>query len=451
MAASLFDSAIYRDLVTDRETAALFSDSAEVRAMLIVLGALARAQGAAGVIPEISAGAIHRASMELQIDPGGLARATGRDAVAVPELARQFRDLMQAPEHAQWVHFGATSQDIMDTALALRLRQVLARAEDRLAALMLALARQAEAHATLPMAGRTFGQAATPTSFGAVAAGWGGALPALADRLDALRPLLLTTQLAGSAGTLSAMAPETAQAVRAGFADALGLGPARQGGHAVRQPLAALASWATEVTGSLAKMGADLMLMTQTGIAEVRLPASGGSAAMPQKQNPVMPSLLGALAAQTAGLNGVMQAALVHRQQRDGAAWISEWLSLPQICMGLVRSLDVAADLARDLAPLPVRMAANIDDGTGGIFAEALQVRLGETMPPTEAQAQVKALCARMRAEGRGLPDLAREAFPEADLDGLFSPAAQLGLAPADARAFAASARERAEAMTRVA
>ena len=297
MAASVFDSAIYRDLMGDIEVGALFTDSAEVRAMMIVEGALAKAQGALGVIPEASAAAIHRASLELQIDPGGLAAETGQNAVVVPALVAAFRSAMQAPEHAQWLHFGATSQDIMDTGLVLRLRQFLGILDPRLREAVAALGTLAEAHAEVPMAGRTYGQIATPTSFGAVVAAWGQPLLALLDRLGGLRGRLLWVSLSGAAGTLSAMGPRGPE-VRAELAKALGLSDPEASWHSNRQAIAELSGWLTQVAAQLGKIGQDLILMTQSGIGEVALPGSGGSSTMPQKQNPVMPSVLAAIARQ---------------------------------------------------------------------------------------------------------------------------------------------------------
>ncbi len=207
MPATPYDSAIYRDLFGDAEIAKLFTDSAEVRAMLLVEGALAKAQGTLGLIPEISAMAIHRDSLELLIDPAGLAAETGQSAVVVPALVKAFRAAMQAPEHSQHVHFGATSQDIMETGLILRLRQVLTIYEARLRAVIKAMGAQAATHADLPMAARTYAQVATVTSFGAVVASWGQPLIRHLDRLGPVRDDLLTVSLSGAAGTLSAMGP----------------------------------------------------------------------------------------------------------------------------------------------------------------------------------------------------------------------------------------------------
>lgn len=439
MPASPFDSALYRDLFQDAEVAALFTDSAEIRAMMLVEGALAKAQAAHGLIPETAAAAIHRASLEIQIDPAALAAETGRNAVVVPALVAAFRAEMKAPEHAQYLHWGATSQDIMDTGLILRLRQVLALHEDRLRALVETLGKLAEAHADLPMAGRTYGQVATPTTFGAVVAAWGMPLLRHLDRLEELRPRLLRVSLSGAAGTLSAMG-DTGPDIRAALAEALHLADPGIGWHSTRDGIAELSGWLTLVSGSLGKIGEDLIMMTQTGIGEVSLAQGGGSSTMPQKSNPVAPSLLVALGRQNVALNSAIQGALPHRQQRDGAAWMVEWISLPQIAMASGRALAAAKELVSGITPNRDAMAGNIDDGLGLIYAEALSFALAQTLPRPEAQAAVKALCAEVRASGTPLGTLAAAKWPKAAPAKLFTPQAQLGLAPADARAFAKAA-----------
>ncbi|MFT4960928.1 MAG: 3-carboxy-cis,cis-muconate cycloisomerase, partial [Paracoccaceae bacterium] len=136
MAGSVFDSALYSNLFPTGDVGRLLTDTAETRAMMLVEGSLAKVQGAQGIIPDESAGFIARAAMELQIDPAGLAKATGQNGVSVPALVAAFRTLMQAPEHGQYVHWGATSQDIMDTGLMLRLRQALTLIEADLTALL---------------------------------------------------------------------------------------------------------------------------------------------------------------------------------------------------------------------------------------------------------------------------------------------------------------------------
>ena len=439
MTASLYDSAMFRDLVADRDTAVLFTDTAELRAMLLVWGALAQAQAAAGLVPEVSARAIQRAAMEIQVDPAALAQATGQNGVVIPALLAAFRSEMKAPEHSEWVHYGATSQDIVDTALALRLRQVLALAETRLRAILAALGTLARTHAETPMAGRTFGQLASPTSFGAVAAGWGWPLLHLLQALPAQRAAVLRVSLGGAVGTLSMMQGKGAE-VRAGLARGLGLADPGHAWHTDRSGIAGLSAWITQVTGALGKIGADLTLMAQSGIGEAQAGTPGASSTMPQKQNPTGPGLLQAIAAHVAGLNTVMQGAQVHRQQRDGAAWFAEWLSFPQICLGLGRSLALGQSLAETIRPDAAQMLHHIDDGSGLIYAEALSFALAGQMPRSEAQKAIKALCAEVLSTGTPLPVLAARKWPALDGAALFTPRAQLGEAPAEARAFATAA-----------
>ncbi len=350
---------------------------------------------------------------------------------------------MQAPEHSAWLHWGATSQDIMDTGQALRLRQALAILDTRLLRTAKALATLAETHAATPMAARTYGQAAVVTSFGAVAASWGAPLLRHRARLRAVREDVQIVSLSGAAGTLSAMG-DRGPKVRAALAEALGLRDPQASWHSERDGIAALAGWLTGVAGSLGKMGEDLLTLTLSGLNEVRLGAGGGSSTMPQKSNPVLPSVLSALARQTAALNGAIQSALPHRQQRDAAAWLTEWMSLPQLVILTGRALSIAEDLANTLTPDESAMQAQIEATGGMIFAEALSFALAAAMPRPEAQAASKKLVGRAKDTGRPLGDIAREAHPDVDLSAVFDPASQLGTAPAEARAFAKAARSEA-------
>jgi 3-carboxy-cis,cis-muconate cycloisomerase len=432
MPAAPTDSALYRGLFRDDETAAFFTDSAEIRAMLLVEGALARVQGDLGLIPQTAAAFIERSAREVQIDPSALAAETATNGVPVPALVAAFRKAMQAPEHAQYLHWGATSQDIMDTGLALRIRPLMALWEARLEALGRSLGQLARAHADLPMAARTYGQVATPTSFGAVVAGWGHPVLRHRNRLAALAPDLAIVSLGGAAGTLSAMRAEGA-AVRSALARALHLADPGHSWHAERDCIGAFAAWMAGVCTSLAKMGEDLILMAQSGIGEIRIDGAGGSSTMPQKQNPVGPSVLVALSRQVTALAAALQGAGVHRQQRDGAAWFVEWLTLPQLCMSTGRALALALDLAGRITPVPAAMLRGLDDGTGLIHAEALSFALASRMPRPEAQAKVKALCSEVLAEGGNLMVLVARDYPDLDL----ARAGALGAAPHEALAFA--------------
>lgn len=440
MAVSPLGSAIYAGLFPTGETARLFTDSAEVRAMLLVEGALARVQGDLGVIPVESAAAIGRAAMEVQIDPAALAGATAANGVVVPGLVAAFRREMGAPDHAQYIHWGATSQDIMDTALMLRLARALDQAGEDLRLVLGALASLAEAHADLPMAARTYGQHATPTTFGAMVAGWGWPLLDLARALPALRDGSLLVSLSGAAGTSSALGPQAAE-TRAGLARALALRDPGRGWHTDRGPVLRIADWFAGLARGLAKIGADLGDLTMTGIGEVRLEGAGASSTMPQKQNPVAPSALVALNAQVQAQAAALEAAAVHRGQRDGAAWFAEWLALPPLVLGSAAASGVARGLVDAIRPDAEAMKRALDQGQGLIHAEALSFALTSALPRPDAQAAVKRLCAEVAETGAQLGALAARDFPGLDLRAVFDPVCQTGTAPDDARAFAAAVK----------
>ena len=435
MAATPFDAALYADLFGDAEIAALFTDAAEIRAMLQVEAALSRVQGDLGLIPAQSAAVLFEAGQHARIDPAALSASTGLNGIPVPGLVAAFRDAIPDPGHAAFAHWGATTQDIMDTGLMLRLQQVTTVLQARLATLTGALGALAALHATTPMVARTWGQAATPTSFGAVVASWGQPQIRNLARLDALKPRLLVVSLGGASGTLSVMEGKGAL-LRAGMAEALGLGDPGSVWHTARDGVAEFAGWMVLVAGSLGKLGEDLILLAD---AEVNLGAAGGSSTMPQKQNPVGPSVIVALARHLVALNGGVQSALLHRQQRDAAAWMLEWLALPQMCIGLGRALSIAGDLVRTIRPDTGAMRAAVEADLGLVHAEALTFALARAMPRAAAAAAVKDLCAEARRSGTPLPALAASRYPGTPLPD-FAPEAQMGEAPAEALAFARAA-----------
>lgn len=440
MPATPFDSTYLHTLFPTGDTSRLFSDTAEIRAMMLVEGTLALVQGAQDVIPETAAAAIHRASLECQIDPVSLAKATGQNGVSTPAVVAAFREAMNAPEHAAYLHWGATSQDIQDTGLMLRLRQALTQQEDRLRATLTALAKLAGDHAETPMAARTYGQHATPTGFGAQVASWGWPLVSALDALENVRNNLFVS-LSGAAGTASALGSDPAR-LRADMAAKLNLNDPQRSWHSDRTPVLTIAAWFTQTALAAGKMGEDLILATQSGIGEVTLGGSGASSTMPQKQNPVAPSVCLALARHVQGLHATLEGASIHRQQRDGAAWFTEWLTLPQLILSASSALTHAQALAETLTPNTAAMQATLD-GTGGLLlAEALTFALTDQMPRPAAQAAVKTLCKQARDSGQPLTDIALAAYPDLPAT-LFDPTHTLGTAPAEARAFAAAVTSR--------
>jgi len=435
MAGSVFDSPLHAKLFPAGDMGRLFTDTAEVRAMMLVEGSLAKVQGTLGIIPEISAAAIHRASLELQIDPSGLGTAIGQNGVSIPGLVAEFRKLMQAPEHAQYLHFGATSQDITDTALMLRVRQLLALQENGLKTLLRDLATLARDHATTPMVARTYGQSATLTSFGATVAVWGHMLADLMEALPALRGDVLWVSLSGAAGTGSVLGPNPDE-VRQHLAAAVGLRDPKRSWHADRGPILRLAAWQTQLAAALGKIAQDVWIMTQSGMKTVTLGAKGGSSTMPQKENPVQPSAIIALANMASGLNATLTQAAQHREARDGAAWFTEWMALPQLCLTAGSALTISGTMIESLVPNTDAMAVQIAETHDIIMAEAVTFALAKTMPRPDAAALLKEAVQQAISQGTGLLKIVQSRFPDLDMT-QFEPQHQLGAAPNLARGFA--------------
>jgi 3-carboxy-cis,cis-muconate cycloisomerase len=391
------------------------------------------------LIPADSAAEISRACEQIEIEPAALAAGTGRDGIPIPALLAELRAKLDEA-HAPYLHFGATTQDIMDTGLVLRLRDVCDIVDARLRLVLQAIADLAEAHASLPMVARTRHMPATPTSFGAAAAAWGSPLLAQLDVLARLRPRLLRASLAGASGNSAALGPR-ADELRAAFARELDLEADDLCWHTNRSALTELTALSSRVTAAFAKLAGDCLFAAAPEVGELKLPAGGGSSTMPHKQNPVLAETLVALHEIALGADAAMSRAQLHRQQRDGAAWMLEWHALPQACLACGRALQLGISLLAGLEPDPARMRANLDGAHGLVYAEAISFRLAREMSRPDAQARVTAFCDEAVAQDRRLVELAAERFPDIDWEEIFDPAAQLGDAPAQARVFASRVR----------
>ncbi|MDN2566562.1 3-carboxy-cis,cis-muconate cycloisomerase [Aquibium sp. A9E412] len=348
MAVSAFDHPLLAALVGDDALARLFAVEAELAAMLRFEAALAEAQAAEGLIPAPAAQAIGAASDGFRPDTAALAAATGRDGVAVPGLLAQLRTALGAP-HARHLHFGATSQDAVDTGLALRLGEALAILDRRLAAAVAALEALEARDGARPAMAHTRMQAAVPVTAARKIRAWSDPLMRHRTRLRRIADAVAVLHFGGAAGTLDALG-EAGPAVAARLARRLGLNLAARPRHGERDGQAELAGWLSLVTGSLGKMGQDVALLAQSEVAEIRLAAGGGSSAMPHKVNPVRAETLVALARFNATLLAGMHQALVHEGERSGAAWTLEWMLLPQMVVATGAALTHAAALAGEIA-----------------------------------------------------------------------------------------------------
>lgn len=326
-------------LVGNEAVEALFSNEAELAALLRVEAALATAQAKAGLITTDAAARIDEACRAFQPDWEKLAEGLAKDGVVIPELVRQLRDQTGDP-HGKAVHKGATSQDIIDTALMLRLKQAASIMAGRFDGLDDAFRRLAERDGATPLMAHTRMQQALAFTAADKLESWSAPLRRQAQTLTELAPRLFALQLGGAVGTRAAFDGK-GDAIAAGMAKTLGLSDAPCW-HSQRDRIAEFASWLSLTSGMLGKIGQDIALMAQTELAEVRLEGGGGSSAMPHKSNPVQAEMLVTLARFNAGLLGTLHQALVHENERSGAAWTLEWMVLPQMTVATAAGLEKA-------------------------------------------------------------------------------------------------------------
>nr|WP_272939555.1 3-carboxy-cis,cis-muconate cycloisomerase [Cupriavidus necator] len=408
----------------------IFSDAGTVQRMLAVEGALARAEADSGVIPAAAAAVISEVCRDAGIiDRDALAQA----AVAAGNLAIPFvRQLTAAvaardAEAARFVHWGATSQDIIDTALVLQLGDALRVLDADLVRLGQACAALATMHRATPMVARTWLQHALPASFGLKAAGWLDALRRDLGRLDATRTQARALQFGGAAGTLASLG-QTAPAVTAALARELDLAAPVLPWHAHRDRMAEVATTLGMLTGTLGKMARDISLMMQTEVAEVAEPSGpgrGGSSTMPHKRNPVGCAAVLTAAVRVPPLVATMLAGMVQEHERALGGWQAEWDTLPQIvtlAAGALRQMgEVVAGLQVDTA----RMRANLGLTHGLILGEAAMLELGGRIGRLPAHHLVERASQRAVAEGTSLRDaLARTLREEPAHAGLLDDAA---------------------------
>ncbi|HEV7246522.1 MAG TPA: 3-carboxy-cis,cis-muconate cycloisomerase [Shinella sp.] len=341
MTFSPFDHPYLFGLLGDGEIAALFSAAAELEAMLAFEVALAKAEAGEGIITQDAALAIAETAHRFSPDVASLRTATARDGVVVPDLVRQLRAAVGEP-HGKHVHVGATSQDVIDSGLMLRLSRVLPILENRLEALAANLDGLAADFGDRPLMGRTRMQAAIEITVKDRIESWRSPLARHAGRLKGFAKDGLAVQFGGAAGTLEKLGAK-GPAVRAALARELGLADAPQW-HSQRDRIGDLAALLAAMTGSLGKLGQDVALMADRGD-EIALAGGGGSSAMPHKQNPVGAEVLVTLARFNAAQLGGLAQAAVHEQERSGAAWTLEWLILPQMVAAAGVSLRLAGDL----------------------------------------------------------------------------------------------------------
>jgi 3-carboxy-cis,cis-muconate cycloisomerase len=378
MPSTVFDSAIFRDMFGTPAMREVFSDEGAVARYVAVEVALAAAEARTGLIPKDAADTIREKADAKSLDLSKLKAET--DLVGYPIVGVVHQLAKQCGEAGRYVHWGATTQDIMDTATVLQVRDALALVDEDLVAIEAALAGLADKHRRTVMAGRTHLQHALPVTFGYKAAIWLGMMQRHRQRLAELKPRALVGQFAGAAGTLASLG-DKGLAVHDALMDELGLGKATVPWHVARDGLAETASFLALVGGSLGKIATDVMLMMQTEVAEAFEPflqGRGSSSTMPQKRNPISCELIVASSRIVRQSAGLMLDAMLADHERATGPWHLEWVALPEAFIASSGALRQARFMLEGLIVDAGRMRRNLDLTGGLIVAEAVMMALAQ-------------------------------------------------------------------------
>jgi 3-carboxy-cis,cis-muconate cycloisomerase len=432
------DSGILGSLYGTDEIRALFSDRASLQFMLDIEAALARAEAKLGLVPATVADSITRAARAENLRLDYVADSTRRIGYPVAAIVKEL-SRVAGEEAARFIHLGATTQDILDTALVLQIRDAFAILRRDILALARSLAARAVRYRDTPIAGRTHLQHAVPITFGLKCAVWASPLITHLERLDQAARRILVVQFGGAAGTLAALGTN-GSAVVEGLARELALGVPVLPWHAQRDGFAEMSTILGLICGSLSKFAFDVILMMQTEVAEISEPhedGRGGSTTMPQKRNPIASEYILAATRGVHALVPVMLGAMTSDYERSTGPWQSESLALPQCVALTAGALAHARSIAEGMTVDVERMQSNLDLTAGLIMAEAVTTALVPAIGRAAADTAVARACNRaiekrssLAAILRDDPEL-RPLLSDAEIYRLTDPAAYLGSAGA--------------------
>jgi len=418
----------------DSPAASATSDGAFLQALLDAESALTRVQARLGLAPAGAAEAVTGAARADRFDVRSLAeRARAGGNPVIPLVADLTKAVGQ--EYGPSVHRGATSQDILDTAMMLVAARTLDLVLADLDRVQRALARLAAEHRDTAMPGRTLTQHAVPTTFGLKAAGWRSLVLDARDRATGVRDGL-PAQLGGAAGTLAAFTAYGAgdpTALAAAFARELGLEAPLLPWHTLRTPIADLAGCLAFTAGALGKIAADVLVLGRTEIAEVAEGSGGGSSAMPHKANPVRSTLIAAAARRAPQLAATLYGSMAAEDERPAGAWHAEWEPLRDLLRLVGGAARDAAELTEGLRVNADAMRRNLDLTHGLIVSERLSAELADVLGRARAKELLTELAGRTYAEGRSLGELLAQEpeLKDVDLGELTDPARYTGSAGA--------------------
>ena len=435
-ATTVLDSLLFRDAFGTPAMREVFSDYALVGRYAEVEIALAKAEAKCGVIPTDAADAIANRTDVSALDFDLLRQET--DNVGYPILPLVHQMAQQCGDAGRYVHWGATTQDIMDTAVVLQLREGLRIIEEDIASLRGILAGLSKRYRDTAMAGRTHLQQALPVTFGYKTSIWLAMFDRHAERLAQLKPRVLVGQFAGAAGTLASLGDKGFEVQRA-LCEELGLGVPASTWHVARDGFAEVVNFLALVTGSLGKIALDIMIMASTEFAEVYEPfvkGRGASSTMPQKRNPISSELMLAAAKAVRQHAGLMLDASIQDFERATGPWHAEWIAIPESFVLTAGALHQAKFALGGLIVDAAQMAKNLDISRGLIVAEAVMMGLAPELGRQEAHDVVYDACRRANEQHTSLKEaLASDPKVTSRIDSatterLTSPGNYLGLAP---------------------
>jgi adenylosuccinate lyase len=406
MGARLTDSAAYAHLWGTDEARAIFDDDARVQTWLDVLVALADAQAELGIIPSTSADEIRGGACVDKLDLDYVASETRRTSHSTLGLINGLKQILPS-DAAQHVYYGVTVQDVTDTGTSLATHRTAQLVERDLRAILTSLVELADTHRATAMAGRTHGQPGAPITFGLKAASWADELARHLVRLTEGRTRWFVGQLGGAVGTIGFFGAD-GPALRASFCARLGLADPGISWTSSRDRGAEFAHLLAMITGTLARIGNEVMELQRPEIGELREPSTAdavGSITMPHKRNPERGEHLDTLARIVRSQSAVMLEAMVHIHERDGRSWKAEWFALPEVCLLTCTAVAMARELIDGLEVHVVRMAANIEASSGHLSSERLLSALAPSLGKHAAQAQLQLLLADAQRNRQSLTE----------------------------------------------
>lgn len=422
---------MFTPMFSTPEIAAVTGREAWLRAMLDFERALARAQAEAGIVPAHAADEIARHCRVELFDADSISERAVSSATPVIALVRDLTALVDSSAAAH-VHRGATSQDVIDTAAMLVARQALDVILADLRAAASECARLADEHRDSLMIARSLLQQALPTTFGRRCAGWLSALTEATNALERIRRERLAVQLGGPAGTLSALGADGVR-VLASLAHELDLSEPTVPWHTDRTRIGELAGALGTVAGALGKIALDVKLHAQTEVGELTEGRSGGSSAMPHKQNPVSSVLITATVHRVPGLVATLLAAMPQEYERAAGAWQAEWEPLVELLRLVASAASATRDLLAELRVNTAKMTANLDVTGGLVMAESAASALTNSLGRTAAQDLLSRVCRQAVLRGTTLrgellaDDTVREVLTEPEVVAATEPADHLG------------------------